>query len=237
MHIVPKDIERFLKRYGGLNPFGLPKWRLIVASDRMVKEAGVWRDWAPGLSNAEKGGLNFSPNPDAPGCNYQRYDNKPIRVVTEMREVRKYPQSEGWILERWFPASAYGTEEEWYSFKAVDGITSMLGPYPECGDYEFIYGPWVRVPGVDVLERRIGGYVNTQLNKKGTPAQRAREYSQRYQEQEELDERKRKAEYEAQMRDVLTPMNSLSLEASRWRQDLAARTGNANEHIGAVSRT
>ena len=34
-----------------------PQWRLLVASDRRVKESGVFRDWAPGLTTAEKGGL------------------------------------------------------------------------------------------------------------------------------------------------------------------------------------
>lgn len=233
MHIVPRETQRFLKRYGGTNPYGLPKWRLVTGADRTIKEGGIWRDWAPGLSNAEKGGLNFSPNPNAPGCNYQRYENKPIRVVTEVREHRKYPQSEGWILERWFPATSYGSPEEWYSFKAVDGITPMLGPYPEAGDYEFIYGPWLRTPSIDVLERRISEYTNKQANKKGTPESRAREYSQRWQEKYELEEIQRKHEYEAMMRDHLSPLKSGSLPASRWRQELAGRIG-ISEHIGTI---
>ena len=85
-HIVPSATQRFLTSYGGKNPFGKPQWRLLVGSDRLVKESGVYRDWAPGLSTAQKGGLNFQPNPDAPGCNFSRHDNRPIRVVTEMRE-------------------------------------------------------------------------------------------------------------------------------------------------------
>jgi hypothetical protein len=234
VHSVPRETERFLVSYGGKNPFGLPKWRLIVASERMVKEAGVFRDWAPGLSIAERGGLNFSPNPNAPGCNFQPYSNKPLRVVTEVREVRRYPQAEGWILENWWPASRYGTQEDWYSYKAVDGITPMLGPYPECGDYEFIYALGSRLPTVATLESHISKYVSAQENKKGTPESRAQEYLQRYEENLELDEKKRKAEYEAQFRDHLSPLKSGSLAASRWRQYLAARTGNANEHIGIL---
>ena len=35
-----------------------------------------------------------------PDVDVGRHDNKPIRVVTEMREVLKYPQSEGFVLER-----------------------------------------------------------------------------------------------------------------------------------------
>lgn len=233
MHIVPRETQRFLKRYGGVNPYGLPKWRLITGADRTIKEGGVWRDWADGLTSAEKGGMNFSPSPDVPGLNFQRYENKPIRIVTEVREHRKYPQSDGWILERWFPATSYGSPDEWYSFKAVDGITPTLGPYPERGDYEFIYGPWLRTPSIDVLERRIGEYTNAHANKRGTPESRLREYSQRWQEKQELEERKRSAEYEALMKDHITPLHSSSLAASRWRQELAARIG-VTEHIGII---
>ena len=230
-HVVPRATERFLTSFGGRNPFGQPKWRLIVASDRMIKESGVYRDWQDGLSTAEKGGLNFSPAADVPGLNFQRYENKPIRVVTEMREVRKYPQSEGWVLEHWLPATAYGSREEWHSYKAIDSVTPMLGPYPERGDWEFAYGPWLHVPSIDVLERRISEYTSTQANRKGSPESRAREYMQRYQEQEEMAEAKRKLEYEAEMKDKLSPMNSSSLAASRWRNEMAARIG-IREHVG-----
>ena len=58
-HIVPRATQDFLTRFGGRNPFGKPQWRLLVGSDRLVKESGVYRDWAPGLTTAEKGGLNF----------------------------------------------------------------------------------------------------------------------------------------------------------------------------------
>ncbi|MDE2102630.1 MAG: hypothetical protein KGL39_35620 [Patescibacteria group bacterium] len=235
MHIVPRAPQQFIRRYGGVNPYGAPNWNLIVASDRLVKESGVYRDWAEGLSTAEKGGFNFEPNPAAPGCNFSRYGNKPIRVVTEMREVRKYPHAEGWILERWFPASSYGTPEEWYSYKAVDGVTPMLGPYPERGAYEMLFGPWPKVPSTDVLQAYISSYASNIANRRGTPESRAQEYLLRYKYEEELAERRRKEEYAAWMTDELSPMNSLSLEASRWRQDLAKRTGNANEHVGVIN--
>ena len=233
-HIVPLAVSRFLMQYGGKTPYESPQWRLLVASDRRVKESGVYRDWAPGLSTAEKGGLNFQPNPGAPGCNFSRHDNKPLRVVTEMREVRKYPHADGWVLEKWFPASSYGTSAEWYSYKAVDGLTPMLGPYPERGDYEMIYGPWRKVPATDVLQTLISQYSAGIHARCGTAESRAQEYLLRYQYEEELAERKRKIEYEAMMRDHLSPMHSGSLAASRWRQDLARRTGNENEHIGIV---
>lgn len=233
-HIIPRAVQDDLSSYGGRNPYGKPNWRIMVASDRLMKEAGVYRDWAPGLTTAEKGGLCFEPAPDTPGCNFRRHQNKPLRVVTEMREVRKYPHLSGWILERWFPASAYGLPEEWSRWKAVDGITPMLGPYPEQGDYEMIFGPWPRIPSIDVLERMISRYSAGINARHGSLESRIQEATIRYQYEAETAERKRKDEYLAWMKDQLSPMKSASLEASRWRQDLALRTGHQNEHIGVL---
>lgn len=230
-HIVPRGTQQFLTRFGGRNPYGLPQWRIIVAADVMVKEAGVYRDWADGMTNAEKGGINFTPY--EAGLGMQRYDNKPIRVVTEMRETQKYPGSEGWILEKWFPASSYGSRDDWHTFKAIDGITPMLGPYPERGDYEFIFGPWPKVPSTDVLQGYVSRYVAGISAKTGTPESRAREYVQRYEYQQQQAEEKRKAEYMTMFRDELTPMHSSSLGASRWRNELAVNAG-IQGHIGIL---
>ena len=233
IHTVPRETQRFLKRYGGVNPFGLPKWRLIVSSERLIKEAGVWKDWAEGLTTKEKGGLNFSALSGQPGVAYQRYQNKPIRVVTEVRETQKYPQADGWILESWFPASSYGTPAEWYSYRADDGITPMLGPYPECGDYEMQYGPWEKMPSIDTLQAHISQYSSSIANRKGTPWARAVEYVQRAEYAKEKEEQRFREEAAAQFNDVLTPMKSSSLAASRWRNQLAQRAG-ITEHIGII---
>lgn len=233
MHLAPKETLRFIKRYGGTNPYGHPNWRLVVAADVLVKEAGVWRDWAEGLTTAEKGGLNFSPSKEVVGMNFQRYDNKPIRVVTEVRETPKYPESDGWILERWFPASSYGTRQDWHSYKSVDGITPMLGPYPEEGSYEMQYGPWLKTPAISTIQALISSYTNQMAHKRGTPESRAQEYLMRFQYQYDEAEKKRKAEYTAMMKDELTPMHSSSLAASRWRNRLAENAG-ISEHIGIL---
>lgn len=228
---APVAIQRFIKSYGGTNPYGEPKWRLAIAAEIFVKEAGVWRDWAEGLTTAEKGGMNFTTNPEGSGMDFERHDNKPTRVVTEIREKRKYPQSEGWILERWFPASTYGTRDDWHSFKAADGMTSMLGPYPEKGDYEYCYGPWEHIPTTDVIQTRISQHMAQINGRTGSPESRQREAMQRFELEEEQAEAKRKEEYMAMFRDELSPWHSASLEASRWRNELAERVG-IRSHIG-----
>ena len=53
-HIVPSATQRFLTSYGGKNPFGKPQWRLLVGSDRLVKESGVYRDWCQGCRRRRK---------------------------------------------------------------------------------------------------------------------------------------------------------------------------------------
>jgi hypothetical protein len=225
IHNVPRATERFLKSYGGMTPYGKPKWRLTVSEERLIKEAGIWTDWAEGLTTKEKGGLNFSPIPGQPGATYQRYQNKPIRVVNEVRETQKYPQAEGWILEMWFPASFFGTPEDWYSYKADDGITPMLGPYPECGDYEMQFGPWRTVPSIDVLQGHIAKHSSSIANRKGTAFARAVEYLQRAEYAKEKEEKRFREECAAEFNDVLTPMKSSSLAASRWRNRMAESIG------------
>lgn len=220
MHVVPSDVKEFLRVYGGVNPYGKPLFRLIVASDRLVKEAGVYRDWNESLSVAER--------TVAPGVN-----NRPDRVVTEMREVCKYPHLEGWILEKWFPASTYGTRDAWEGFLAVDGFTPCLGPYPSEGDYEVLLGPWPRVPAISTLRAVIRDNISAIENRVGTPESRAREYINRKEWEAQQKEERRKEEIAYELNDSLSPMKSSSLGASRWRNEVAKRAG-ITEHIGIV---
>lgn len=58
------------------------------------------------------------------------------RGVHEYRRVPKYGLTPRWILERWRPASMYGTPEMWdRSYVTADGFYS-IGPYPTHGEYE-----------------------------------------------------------------------------------------------------
>ena len=109
----------------------------------------------------------------------------------------------------------------------------MLGPYPECGDYEMVYGPWGKAPSTNTLQELIARYSQGINGRRGSAESRAQEYLLRFQYEEEQAETKRKAEYEAMMRDHISPLQSSSLAASRWRQELARRTGNGHEHIGS----
>ena len=81
-HIVPRaNSGAFLTRFGGKSPFEQPQWRLLVGSDRLVKgkpasigRPGRWPD-----DSGEGRDQFHAVNPDAPGMNMSRYENKPIR--------------------------------------------------------------------------------------------------------------------------------------------------------------
>lgn len=54
----------------------------------------------------------------------------------EYRRLPKYGKQPRWILERWRPASMYGSPERWETdFITPDGFYAV-GPYPRHGEYE-----------------------------------------------------------------------------------------------------
>jgi hypothetical protein len=108
----------------------------------------------------------------------------------------------------------------------------MLGPYPECGDYEMVFGPWPKAPTTDTLQGLIAQYSCGINSRRGSPESRAQEYLLRFQYEEEQAETKRKVEYDAMMRDHISPLHSSSLAASRWRQDLARAPGMLTSILG-----
>lgn len=58
------------------------------------------------------------------------------RAVSEYRRVSKYGLTPRWILERWRPATMYGTPERWqHDYVTPDGFFSV-GPFPVHGEYE-----------------------------------------------------------------------------------------------------
>lgn len=93
----------------------------------MERSGGTWVEWDAALAACDRG---------KPG-------RSPLRRVVAMRWVPKYPGETCWLIERWTPANAYGTPEQWYR-PVVDGGTVLpcgiacCGDYPRFGDYEDI---------------------------------------------------------------------------------------------------
>lgn len=115
-HEVPPAIQERVAHAGGANPFGEPKFRVVWGGSRLGWIGGRWADR------------------DAHG--------NLVRERIELRRVPKYIPSDRWHIERWFPAEAYGSPEEWYArtIETEDGIRiPALGPYPSRGEYEHCF--------------------------------------------------------------------------------------------------
>lgn len=127
----PAYLTRAINARGGFNPWGQPRYRLVWAPDVYAPSGGVWLDWLPGTSMADR----------------DEAKTAPLRRSIEVRMVKRYGPLTGWILEKWVPAAAYGTAETWYSPAVVGGTMLWVpwanqyvpsqGRYPTFGEYEY----------------------------------------------------------------------------------------------------
>lgn len=149
---TPHEVIATLAQWGGNNEYGEPNWRVILAENHLVQRAGMWTDFDEGTEQVEftpgKGGLAYKTQQIAPDS---------IRIGVFW--VPKY-QVTGWVLERWFPASAYGDREQWESALSQDNETPMMGPFPERGGYFMLTGPWEQIPNLEDIRASIAGWEN-----------------------------------------------------------------------------
>jgi len=152
---APKSTKKFLAQLGGLNIYGEPNLRIVLADSIMQYRGGLWHDWAPGTDLKNQGGMVFSEETEVkrvvmPGAmgkqlvvdvemprEMQISEQKPIRVVRELRWIQRYPDMTGWMLQQWEPASRYAPRE-WWEAQRVPGAEDLaiLGPFPDQGRYE-----------------------------------------------------------------------------------------------------
>lgn len=153
---APKPTLRFIKRFGGLNPYGLPNWRVCLAQNVLVTRAGIFHETTEGdgqvLTYDEHGRLV-----------HNREATKSVTTEGTFR-VPRYPKP-GWILERWQPAHLWGTREQWESQLSEGTKTPMMGPYPEEGDYWLIAGPFPHCPPESDLELAMGMYERSMMDR------------------------------------------------------------------------
>lgn len=204
---APRAIKKLLLKIGGKNPFGEPNWRLTLAS----------------------GTLWMRPSGNPP---------------TEMGWFRRYPPQrfpgdragiDGWILQEWQPSYVYGSQEEWYKHH-VPGRPELCkaGEYPVEGDYElkFPFG-YPEMPSHSVLELAVNY------------AERSREFwgaftpKQRFEMREKIHSARLVMQEQYlhdrdmdMIRDRMSPLWSSSLEAGRWRVELAKKAGLDIGHVG-----
>ncbi len=115
-HEAPDAIQERVAEAGGWNLYGEANFRVVWGGARLCWIGGRWVDH------------------DASG--------NLIREAIELRRVPKYLPENRWHIERWMPASSYGTPEQWWDLttEVEDGIrVASLGPYPARGEYEHCF--------------------------------------------------------------------------------------------------
>lgn len=123
---TPEAVRALLREYGGVTAHGWPIWRLVLAENCRMQCFGVMRH-APRVKDTSELDLR---------------ETAPERVEEGVFWLRRYPQTRGWILQRWFPPHVWGARQDWERQKAEDGVTRMRGKFPAQGDYFLMAGPW-----------------------------------------------------------------------------------------------
>ncbi len=174
---APGWLQAILTRRYGRNPFGEPRYRLVWAPSRLEASGGEWADWDPTVAAKARQDLTASP----------------LRRRTELRWVPKYPGEECWLIERWVPASSYGTPERWY-LPVAEGGTKLpcgicaCGDYPYMGDYEDIGARMHFYPTEQLMTLAVDAVEHARLHMPATAAGRAlRRTYHAQQEQEKRD--------------------------------------------------
>jgi hypothetical protein len=228
---APQETQDYLLRIGGANPFGRPMWRLVLARNVIWKVQGG-QIWDANLSLAERGGLiagGFNQN----GLELRRSEARPLRDESgRLVEQQRYPHIDGWILQRWFPASHYNRPQWFAPENCLPDGTPRLGPFPQFGDYEMVGGPVEKIPSRGELYEFISAYWKNLESRSSSVETRVKEAENaaRYTlEKEEQRTRQRALDY---MRDKCSYIWSSSLEAGRVRTAQAEKLG-IREHVGA----
>lgn len=221
---APKQVQEFLAKIGGKVPGqDRPMWRIVLAQNCVAKRGGILHEIegeAPSI---------FSPGPDG-----KTYYSRPHDSVTAgMIELPKYV-CEGWIVEKWFPPSTWGTPEEWAGHKAEDGSRLLCEDYPSRGDYWMLIGPFEHIPELTDLETAIRMHQQSEQNRPANYDAYFRQVMRDEAAARAIAKAKMVADLNYRRKNELVPvLKSTSLEAQRFRNQLTEATG-LQEHLGAV---
>jgi hypothetical protein len=226
---TPSAVRNELGRYGGLNPYNRANWRIVLAEDRRELRGGVFTTMPSGDVKAVE--FEKVMHNGKPAYRMHHVEVKPEKVETGFIEVPKYPVN-GWILERWFPASKKGmSKAAWEDVKSSDGFTPMMGPFPVEGFYFMLAGPFSRIPEMADLKMAISMHIRAE---EAQPVS----YAQAVLEEMHLDEEEKERAYKKALDDlghfyeseVEPVMRGSSLGAGRIRNELAESVGDRSHH-------
>lgn len=215
---APRALRDRLKSFGGLNPYGSPNWRVCLAQSCTQVCGGIFHT----MPDGELSIVDEEMQRDG-SVKLVHKDIHPERVEHSSWMVTpKYPH-EGWILEIWFPAHMWGARDWWESRKAEDGLTPLMGPYPEQGDYWMLAGPWERAPEISDVESAIQQYRQARATR---PANLEKHMQQKLKDAEEkkVKDRELRAQRYIELieKEIAPIMRSMSLSAQRLRNQVQA---------------
>lgn len=147
----------------------------------------------------------------------------PLRVDVGQQLVPLY-NLEGWILEKWRPASTFGSPEEWnrYQFAGV----AALGPYPYQGDYEMIAGPTPHMPSELQLEEAVREHMKELHDQPSSARERALLQMQAMERRKQEIASDRRNQIESIVKDGPASLHDrVSLGAGRVIKELAEKAG------------
>jgi hypothetical protein len=153
---------------------------------------------------------------------------QPRSVFVGMTEVEVYP-NEGWILEKWKPAEAWGPESEWtrYTFHGV----SALGTYPHYGAYEQFAGPSPDLPTEEEIAIAIRRHFKEIDERPASPQQLILQMMNAREQRKEKQRAARLSDIKAHASDGPVSLhNRLSLGAGRVINELAKKAGRKGHH-------
>lgn len=116
---TPLWIGEELADYGGLSPDGQPLWRIVRAENCRQQCFGTMNHIDPAVLS----GMTDETRPT---------DIVPDRIEEGEFWIPKY-RVKGWILQRWFPASVWGTREKWEGERAKDDLRDC-SPLTRCAE-------------------------------------------------------------------------------------------------------
>jgi len=239
--LCPSEIQDYLLTIGGKTPFGESTWRLVVADSVVWKVAGG-KVWDETLSIAERGGILHdsagfrvsapSEREACAGLQVGEPRHKPLRDESDrLIERKRYPHLDGWILQRWFPPSAYSKAQWFAPENCLPGGIPVLGPFPQFGDYEMVGGPTKRIPPKSELHSFISSYYRGLESRTGSIEGRIKEAVNAAEYERKKEEQRIRALTDDYMRDKCSYLYSSSLEAGRIRTERAEKLG-IREHVG-----
>jgi hypothetical protein len=223
-----RQISDALLRRGRMNALGFPIYRLVRSEFIFEKVGGRWNDWDADLNVADRGGISTGMQGEAVQTHH-----RPDRVAEEVREVPTYSHldSQGWVLERWYPASYFGSPEAWGAQLLPGTKIPLLGPFPSQGRYLMLVGPFLHEPDLCFLHDFISHWEQRRASFPDDVEQHIKRRTEdAIAREEERSQRAQRENFE-RLRDSVKPLTSTTLEAGRWRSKQFEKAG-FTSHIG-----